>query len=235
MRESQRITAEAVTAMMRASKPGMYEYQYKAEFDYVLGKYGVPPAFPPSISAGANNFCIHNYSYAGQARDGDIVLNDVGVSWDNLMNDVSRGWPVNGRFNERQRLLYECAYATSEHMFGLIRPGMLMGDVDLTIRKYNYERLKDIGLLTDYDGIGKYMWHGGAHHVGYDVHDAVSVTNGDPVMPGMVFCVDIGIYAEGWGIGFRLEDNCLVTETGCENLSAATPRSIQEIEDIMPK
>ena len=77
------------------------------------------------------------------------------------------------------------------------------------------------------------MWHGGAHHVGYDVHDVVSIAPDDPISPGMVFCVDIGIYCLDWGIGFRLEDNCLVTENGCENLSALTPRSISEIEAIM--
>ncbi len=75
------------------------------------------------------------------------------------------------------------------------------------------------------------MWHGGAHHVGWDVHDQVDMTM--PVSAGMVFCVDVGIYVEEWGIGFRLEDNCLVTEDGCENLSAAIPRSTEEIEAFM--
>ena len=77
------------------------------------------------------------------------------------------------------------------------------------------------------------MWHGGAHHVGYDCHDAIVTP--ETIAPGMVFCVDIGIYHEEWGIGFRIEDNCLVTEDGCENLSAMTPRTIQEIEDCMKK
>ena len=76
-------------------------------------------------------------------------------------------------------------------------------------------------------------WHGGAHHVGYDVHDVVA--RPERVAPGMVFCVDVGIYHEAWGIGFRLEDNCLVTETGCENLSAAIPRTVEDIENVMRK
>lgn len=234
MREAEEITRDGILAMMRASRAGMYEYQYKAEFDYALAQRGsMTPAFPPIISVGANNFFIHYHEYTGQARDGDFVLNDVGAWKDNVMNDVSRGWPVNGRFTEKQRILYQCAYETSNHMFGLIKPGMAMGDVDLTIRKYNYERLKDIGLCRDYNQVGKYMWHGGAHHVGYDVHDVVAVTPETPLAPGMVFCVDIGIYCQEWGIGFRLEDNCLVTENGCENLSAVTPRSIEDIEGYM--
>ncbi|MCI9223808.1 MAG: M24 family metallopeptidase [Oscillospiraceae bacterium] len=232
MRQAEQITRAGITAMMKASRPGMYEYQYKAVFDYALGQYGPQgPAFPPIISAGRNNFCIHYYSYTGQAQDGDMVLNDVGAWHDYLMTDVSRGWPCNGRYSERQRLLYECALATSDHMFRLIRPGMPMAEVDGEIRRYNAARLKDAGVLDDVKDVGRYMWHGGAHHVGFDVHDVVEAP--EVIAPNMVFCVDVGIYHEEWGIGFRLEDNCLVTEDGCENLSAATPRTIEAIEDTM--
>lgn len=231
-RQAEEITKAGILAMMRASKPGMWEYQYKAEFDRALGQFGPQgPGFPSIISAGANNFCIHYYSYTGQAQDGDMVLNDVGAQFDNHITDVSRGWPCNGRFTDRQRLLYECALATSNHMFSIIRPGMKMADVDRTIRSYNAQLLKDAGVLKSVDEIGTYMWHGGAHHVGYDVHDAIATP--EILAPNMIFCVDVGIYHEEWGIGFRVEDNCLVTEDGCENLSAGIPRTISDIEDIM--
>ena len=127
----------------------------------------------------------------------------------------------------------DLALKTSDHMFSIIKPGMLMEEVDKEARRYNAGLLKDMGVLEDADEIGKYMWHGGSHHVGYDVHDLVERPK--RIAPGMIFCVDIGIYHEDWGIGFRLEDNCLVTEGGCENLSAITPRTIQEIEDTMRK
>ena len=232
VRQAEKITCAGITSMMKASKPGMYEYQYKAVFDYTLGQYGPQgPAFPSIISAGRNNFCIHYYAYKGQALDGDMILNDVGAWHDHMMTDVSRGWPCNGKFSDRQRLLYECALKTSDHMFSVIKPGMAMKDVDGEIRRYNAERLKEAGVLDDGKNIGKYMWHGGAHHVGFDVHDVVETPQ--TVAPGMIFCVDVGIYHEEWGIGFRLEDNCLVTETGCENLSAATPRTMEAIEDTM--
>lgn len=233
-RKAEIITGEGILRMMRSSRPGMYEYQYKAEFDYALSQHGPQgPGFPSIISAGRNNFCIHYYSYTGQAQDGDMILNDVGAQWDNHITDVSRGWPCNGRFTDRQKLLYECALATSDHLFSIIRPGMKMQDVDATIRRFNAERLKEAGVLDDVQNVGRYMWHGGAHHVGYDVHDVVE--RQERIAPGMIFCVDVGIYHEEWGIGFRLEDNCLVTENGCENLSAAIPRTVKDIESVMCK
>ena len=234
-RRAEAITAEGVLAMMRASKPGMYEYQYKAEWDYALAQNGVISGFPPIISSGANNFCIHYYAYTGQAKDGDIILNDVGAVWDNMIVDISRAWPCGGKFSKRQKLLYTCAYNSSNYIFTRIKPGMPMNEVDDTIRRYNYEQLRDAGVCESYDDIGKYMWHAGAHHIGYDVHDQVSTIDEPtkPMEPGMMFSVDVGIYHEEWGIGFRLEDNCLVTATGCENLSACIPRGIEEIEAIM--
>ena len=160
-----------------------------------------------------------------------MILNDVGAQYDNHITDVSRGWPCSGRFTDKQKRLYECALATSDYMFSIICPGMKMQDVDATIRRYNAERLRDAGVLKDVSQIGTYMWHGGAHHVGYDVHDVVA--RPELIAPGMIFCVDVGIYHEEWGIGFRLEDNCLVTENGCENLSAAIPRTVYDIENVM--
>ncbi len=234
LRQAEKVTGEGILAMMKASRPGMYEYQYKAEFDHALSQHGPQgPGFPSIISAGRNNFCIHYYAYTGQAQDGDMILNDVGAQHDGLITDVSRGFPCNGRFTDRQKLLYSCALQTSNHLFSLIRPGYAMAEVDGEIRRYNAQLLMDAGVLDKPENIGRYMWHGGAHHIGYDVHDVVA--RPEVVAPGMVFCVDVGIYHEEWGIGFRLEDNCLVTEDGCENLSREIPRTVEEIEDVMRK
>ena len=233
MEKAQEITKAGILAMMTHSRPGMYEYQYKAEYDYALAQHGVLEAgFPSIISAGKNNFCIHYYGYRGQAMDGDIVLNDVGVRWDNELTDVSRGWPCNGKYSSRQKLLFECQYKTSEHMFSMLKPGIPMKEVDAEIRRYCFEQLKEAGVCKSFDDIGTYMWHGGAHHVGFDTHDVVSARDAI-IQPGMVFCVDIGIYHEEWGIGFRLEDNCLITEDGCRNLSKDIPRTVEDIEAVM--
>lgn len=232
MREAAKITRAGIVAMMKASKPGMYEYEYKAEFDRELTRHGcLEPAFPSIISAGENNFCIHYYAYTGQAKDGDMILNDVGAKYDFEGNDVSRGWPCNGKFTEKQRIMYECAYNTSEYMFSVVKPGIPMAEVDVMVKKYCCEQLKKVGLMDSFENIGKLMWHNGAHHVGFDTHDLTDMER--PVTAGEVFCIDVGIYNEDWGIGFRVEDNLLVTEDGCENLTACVPRTIEEIEAIM--
>ncbi|MFI3324933.1 MAG: Xaa-Pro aminopeptidase [Clostridia bacterium] len=234
MEKAETITKAGIVAMMKNSVPGMYEYEYKALFDKELTSKGVlEPAFNSIISTGDNNFCIHYYGYRGKSKDGDMILNDVGAIWDGMCTDVSRGWPCNGKFNERQKLLYKAAYDTSEYLFSIIKPGMIMADVDKLSHSFCAKELVKIGLLDDENNVSKYMWHGGAHHVGFDVHDEVEVN--ETMQAGMVFCVDIGIYVEEWGIGFRLEDNCLVTETGSKNLSADIPRSIEDIEKTMIK
>ena len=234
MREAVRITGDGIRAMMLGVRDGMKEYEIKQLYDAALVKNGcLEPGFPSIISAGENNFCIHYYSYTGTAHDGDMVLVDVGACYDNVGCDISRGFPVNGKFTGRQRALYECAYETSAHLFDIIKPGYPMAEVDGEVRRYCAQKLCGIGVLKNADEAGRVMWHGGAHHVGYDTHDIV--VRPETVAPGMVFCVDVGIYNEDWGIGFRLEDNCLVTETGCENLGIRVPRSIDEIEDLMKK
>lgn len=235
MKKAELLTRDGVLAMMKASKPGMYEYQYKAVWDHALLMQGCrESAFPPIISTGDSNFIIHYYDYSRQSKDGDMILNDVGGKYDHMHTDVSRGWPCNGKFSDRQRALYECAYATSNHLFEVLKPGLPMGYCDQEVHRYCAQLLCDIGLLDKPENEKKYMWHGGAHHVGFDTHDMVNLKAYDGLMkPGMVFCVDVGIYVEEWGIGFRLEDNCLITEDGCENLSVVTPRSIDDIEGIM--
>ena len=145
--------------------------------------------------------------------------------------DISRGFPLDGKFSDRQRKLYEAAYATSQHLFDIIKPGYLMDEVDREAQRFCYTYLHDYGLVDKPEHIGKLMWHGGSHHVGFDTHDIVK--RPEIIAPGMVFCVDIGIYCEEWGIGFRLEDNCHVTENGCENLGIHVPRTIEEIENEM--
>lgn len=233
LKKAESITQKGIIAMMEHARSGLTEYQLKAEFNYLLTKEGVlQPAWDSIVSSGENNFCIHyNSGFDGLLKDGDMILNDVGASYNHLITDVSRAYPVNGKFSERQKELYQITYEVSEEMFRLIKPGMLHQDIDRLIKEKITQRMLDLKILDKAENIGTYMWHGGAHHIGFNVHDAVTTVT--ELKPGMCFCVDLGIYHEEWGIGFRLEDNCVITETGCENLSKEIPRKIADIENIV--
>jgi len=139
LRRAETINREGILAMMCASRPGMYEYQHKAKWDYALAQSGTVSGFPPIISAGNNNFCIHYYAYTGKAADGDFILNNAGATWDGMITDISRAWPCSGVFSEKQKLLYTCAFNISNYIFSLIKPGMPINEVDEMIRRYNYE------------------------------------------------------------------------------------------------
>jgi Xaa-Pro aminopeptidase len=112
-----------------------------------------------------------------------------------------------------------------------VRPGVFFPQLNRTCREVSFEGLKALGLLQDFADIRRYVWHGAIHHVGLDIHDVGGYE--EPMAENMVFTVDAGIYVREWGIGLRIEDNVLVTTDGCENLSAAIPGTIEEIESLM--
>ena len=126
---------------------------------------------------GKNNFCIHYYSYTGRAQEGDLILNDVGAQHDNMIADVfACVAPCGGKFTDRQKCFTIASPCNYRNMhFSRDQPGMPMAEVDAMIRRFNAERLVEAGVLASVDEIGKLMWHAGAHHIGYDVHDMVKM------------------------------------------------------------
>lgn len=123
------------------------------------------------------------------------------------------------------------AYAANRAIMEQVRPGAPFSMPNQVCRQVSFTGLKALGLIEDIADIGRYVWHGVSHHVGLDVHD-VGVYD-IPMAENMVFTVDAGIYVREWGVGLRIEDNVLVTASGCENLSAAIPATMQEIEALM--
>jgi Xaa-Pro aminopeptidase len=165
--------------------------------------------------------------------DGELILSDVGAAYDEYCTDISRIFPANGRFSERQAQLYQVAYAVNRAVMAEVRPGVFFPQLNRTCREASFEGLKALGLLDDFADIRKYVWHGVTHHVGLDTHDVGGYD--EPMTENMVFVVDAGIYVREWGIGLRIEDNVLVTADGCENLSAAIPTTLEEIENLMAR
>lgn len=232
IRKGMQITEAGIRRMLRAAKPGMLEYELEAEFNAELAAHGQRhPAFPSIIAAGERIFYLHYTHLMSPVADGDLILTDVGAAYDEYATDISRVFPVSGRFSERQAQIYRAAYAANRAVMEQIRPGVPFSMPNRVTREVSFEGLKALGLLNDFADIGKYVWHGTTHHVGLDTHDVGGYE--EPMAENMVFTVDAGIYVREWGIGLRIEDNVLVTADGCENLSASIPGTIEEIENLL--
>jgi len=145
--------------------------------------------------------------------------------------DISRVFPRNGVFNERQALIYNIALEINEIVTNSIKPGMFFKDINEMNRALTFPHLKAAGVLTDVADLGKYVWHRCSHHIGFDIHDVGSYEM--PLAEGMYFSMDMGIYIREWGVGLRIEDDVVVTECGLRRLSGIIPRTIPEIEAAM--
>ena len=226
------ITREGILKMMSAGKKAKTEMDLFAEFMYVIHKHGaVEPAFKPIISCGENNFYLHYDTPVGKLVDGALCLVDVGAKVDFCNVDISRVFPRNGTFSEKQKLIYNIALEINNEVTETIKPGMFFRDINEMNRKLTFPRLKAAGLLTDIKDLDKYVWHRCSHHVGFDVHDVGSYEI--PLANGMFFSMDMGLYIKEWGIGMRIEDDVLMTAKGLKNLSTSIPRTVEEIESAM--
>lgn len=232
IRKAMQITEAGIRRLMQVAKPGMLEYELEAEFNSELATYGQRrTAFPSIIAGGERIFYLHYANPMSVLADGELILSDVGAVYDEYCTDISRVFPANGHFNERQSQIYQVAYAANRAVMAQVRPGQPFPLLNRTCREASFEGLKALGLLDDVADIGRYVWHGAVHHVGLDTHDVGGYD--EPMAENMLFTVDAGIYVREWGIGLRIEDNVLVTADGCENLSAAIPSTIEEIESLM--
>lgn len=232
IRKAMQITEAGIRRLMQVAKPGLMEYTLEAEFNAELARHGQRrTAFPSIIAGGERIFYLHYTTPTSMIAEGELILSDVGAAYDDYCTDISRVFPANGRFSERQAQLYQIAYAANQAVMAEVRPGVAFTALNPICRSVAFEGLKAVGLLDDFADIGKYVWHGAVHHVGLDTHDVGGYD--DPLAENMVFTVDAGIYVREWGIGLRIEDNVRVTADGCENLSATIPVKIEEIESLM--
>lgn len=220
LRQAISITCDGIRESMRAVRPGMYEYQLQATLEYVFKDRGAErTGFSSIVGSGPNSCVLHYRDNKRQMEDGDLVVLDVGAEYKYYTADVTRTFPVSGKFTPRQREIYEIVLRAQEEAFKEVRPGNTMGDV--------HRRAKEV---IDEAGYGKYFLHGTSHWLGLDVHDVGQ--RGRKLEPGMVLTVEPGIYIAEEEIGIRIEDDVLVTEDGYIHLSAALPRDPDSIERI---
>jgi len=247
------ITCEGHLAAMGAIKPGAYEFEIDAVIGYTFRRNGSPRAgYASIVGSGSNATVLHYTTNNRQIEDGDLVLIDAGAEFGYYTGDVTRTLPANGRFSTEQTELYQVVLEAQLEAIAKVRPGEAFVEPhDRAVRVLTQGLVRlgllngDIDKLIEEGAFKKFYMHRTSHWLGMDVHDAGPYKVGDEwrkLSPGMVLTVEPGLYiAEDLedvdpryrGIGIRIEDDVLVTETGHEVLSARVPKSIEEIERIM--
>jgi len=229
LRKAARIGVKASNAMMRATRPGMYEYEIAAVWEYVAKKEGAEElAYNIIISSGENHPYVHYYKHDRLLKDGDFLVVDAGPVVNQYVTDISISFPANGKFTARQKEVYEAAQAVHEANMKVYRPGLTADEcrkqASEILQKQGYDLTKDLF---------KRIRPGFGHYVGLSVHDV----GGGPMTlkPGLVFANEpMTIYPEE-NLGVRVEDTVLITETGCEILTAGIAREVKDIEALMKK
>lgn len=222
LRRNGRLSAEAIKQAMLASRPGMYEYEIEAVAIYHILKGGAKgPAYAPIVGSGPNTCILHYNQNSRRIENGDLILMDFGADLDQLCIDITRTWPVSGKFTPEQREVYEIVLTVEKACLEAYRPGITAEDV----RKHVEEVLKKKKM----DGRG--LRGGIGHYVGLSTHDVGP--SGIALRPGMVFAIEPALYYPEKNIGIRIEDTVLITADGCEVLTKDVPKEIEEIEKLL--
>jgi len=229
MRKAARIGVKAISEVMKATRPGMYEYELAALYEYVAKKEGAQDlAYYIIMSSGENHPYVHYYKHDRLLKEGDFIVLDIGPDVNYYDTDITISYPTNGKFTARQKEVYEASKAVHDANVSVYRPGLTQEQVRIEVE----EILKKQGFDLTKDYFQR-MRGGFGHYVGLAVHD---VGGGPSVLkPGMVFANEpLMIFSEE-NLGVRVEDTILITETGCEVLTAGIPRTVKEIEAFMKK
>ena len=223
------ITTEAEREVMKQARPGWWEYEIEALIEYTFHRRGAERVgFPSIVGTGINSTTLHYDKSRAQTQPGDVVVLDIGAEFGYYTADVTRTIPISGRFSPRQRAIYELVLGTQQAAMDSVRPGMTVMRLQQIARNYMKEHSGDLCGTASCD---RYFIHGLSHWLGMDVHDVGDYSL--PLAPGMVLTVEPGIYIPAERIGFRIEDDVLVTAQGHENLSAGALRTADEIERLM--
>jgi len=253
MRKAAEVSVLGHLRAMRACCPGRHEYEIEAELAHEFTLNGMRSQAYPSIVAGGVNACVLHYTQNDAVlRDGDLLLIDAGAEYENYAADITRTFPVNGHFSKPQRLIYELVLEAQRAAIEAVRPGRRWNEPHDAAVKVLTKGLIRLGLLEGKpsrlikdEAYKKFYMHRTGHWLGMDVHDVgayMIAGTWREFQPGMVLTVEPGLYIAPdceevdpcWrGIGVRIEDDVLVTQDGCEVLTGALPKSVDDIEAIM--
>ncbi|MDM5317331.1 aminopeptidase P family protein [Fictibacillus sp. b24] len=233
IKEAIAITKEGIYSVLKHAKAGMMEYQLEAHFDFTLKSNGIRDyAFKTITASGKNATVLHYEHNNARTNEGELVLLDLGAQKDYYNADISYTFPVDGKFSDRQKVLYNIVLKALKETTAIIKPGLEFAELNKFAKKILADECKKIGLIQEDEEISKYYYHGVGHFLGLDTHDVGSYK--DRILePGMVITIEPGLYIEEESIGIRIEDDILVTEDGFENLSKDIIREVEEIEEFM--
>ena len=235
------ITEKGLRRILPIIKPGIMEYQIEAELMHeFLSNRSAGFAYQPIIGSGVDSCVLHYIDNNKMCKDGDVLLMDFGAEYANYASDLTRTVPVNGRFSERQKNVYNAVHRVMKEATNMLRPGTDHKKMQQEVIKIMEEELINLGLFDKEDVkrqdpskpmYKKYFMHGTSHSLGLDVHDVGDTST--PMQPGMVFTCEPGIYIREEGIGIRLENDVLVTSGDPDDLMKNIPIDYQEIESLM--
>lgn len=234
MRTAIEITKDGVRNIMKNAKPGMMEYELQAYFDFTLKSRGVIDfAFNTIAASGKNATVLHYGENNCKTGDSDLILFDLGAQYEYYNSDISRTFPVSGKFTERQKLIYNIVLKAQEAVISIIKPGIPFVALNEKCKEVLAKGCIEIGLIKEASEISKYYFHGVSHYLGLDTHDVGSRELN--LAPGMVVTVEPGLYIGEESIGIRIEDDVMVTDLGHEVLSNRFLTTVEEIEAFMKK
>lgn len=230
------ITKSGIERLMTEARIGMKEYELEAYFDFNCKLKGATDlAFTTIAAAGKNATTLHYIDNNAELKDNDLILFDLGAEYNCYNADISRTFPVNGKFTVRQKEVYNSVLKVNEEIIKSIKPGMRYKDINEKATDLIADECIKLGLIEDKKDVKKYYYHSIGHSLGMDTHDIETPHRDITFEPGVVFTVEPGIYIEEEGIGIRIEDDILVTEDGAINLSSDIIKTVDEIEAFMKK
>ena len=232
-REAVGLTHKGLARVLRTLRPGMPEYAVQAEFEYEIRRSGAEAvSFPTIVGSGINGCSLHYETNDAVIEPGTLVLLDLGAKVRGYCADISRTYPANGRFTERQRAYYDVVLSANRAVSEAACPGVTIEQLNNRCKEVLAAGLMEMGKISQAEELPKYFMHSVSHFIGLDTHDVYDMLN-RPLEPGMIISNEPGLYVDDEKIGIRIEDDLLITAEGCEVLSAAIERTADEIEAIM--
>lgn len=225
-------TNNGINTLIASFKPGMYEYQLADLFEFYGRSYGRHQlAFSTIIANGKNATCLHYPTQLSQIQPGTLILFDLGYRHDGYCADISRTYPIDGKFEGMQKEIYSAVLKCNKAIIEYAHAGLTIKDLQEKAKEILKGELVRLKLLKEDEEVTKYYFHNVSHHLGLDTHDAANREK--PLEPGNVITVEPGLYISELGIGVRIEDDVLIHEDHAECLSIEIPKEIEDIEKLL--